>query len=263
MPICNSLPGGSRRGVTTHYRRRWVFSVRCMDAGFGNEQCPHFRFRQQTPTFTPARMQPGCLNGRTMTQTYSGKSLLTTRYGAILIAFSLAAGCVAPPPPHIGGPGGPAAPLKNSRLVTASKQPTPIAAYATPASQTRHAGDRVAINVTAVNTDLENLEIGIGPSPITDWAIEALRDGQPIGFSESGRKALWPFAAGSGHTDYLISGESLSTSIPLSNLYDLSSPGRYQFTFRRPVWSGSGESSIQTECTARAIVLIGKALGKN
>jgi hypothetical protein len=112
------------------------------------------------------------------------------------------------------------------------------------------------VDVTLVNTDFESFEIGRGGSPLDDWSLAAIHDGKPLDFSESGREILRQAAAGSFAVQSFLPGESQSASFQLSDLFDLTTPGRYQFTFSRPVCFGDGDESVQVECVARATVLI-------
>jgi hypothetical protein len=139
------------------------------------------------------------------------------------------------------------------RLPTTSQ----VTSEALPEEQEVLPGGPALITLKTTNKGIKNLRVESEKlAPGWSIAISAERDGQAIGFSELGRELVIANSFGSAMVQSMPIGVSVSTTIDVSKLFDMSILGKYRFMLTRNVGDMGKTRSIMYESDAIATVIV-------
>jgi hypothetical protein len=88
------------------------------------------------------------------------------------------------------------------------------------------------------------------------WNKEVTRDGQEVGYSKAGAFLLGRHAAMSLKTKDLPAGKTLTEYITVSDIYDMSKPGKYHFKLTRTLRYSVGEDTVVTHCGDEITIVV-------
>jgi hypothetical protein len=126
----------------------------------------------------------------------------------------------------------------------------------TPSVQKRNTGDPVNVLLTVSHTGRDKMFLRGSEWPLEPMRIEALRDGAQLDYSATGRKLIMDTCRASIRMDEFPYKGRFSAHVPLSDFFDVSRAGIYQFKVSYPVYTICEGKAERRDCQAVATVVV-------